>query len=199
MAISGFRKLADSPFKYRLDGLPSIEDLDGALKWLEVFNANSEIEFKYTINSSSSTGGWFGNTALKNRDVGYETIVANASTVLNHYKQSGEMPRLLTKPILKVKTEIDDFSNRDMSGRLYASTNAVMNIINQMLLNPVIEAAEGFDVNVGYKFEKPLLPRSRNLSKYQLKGSMSQLGDAFVNSKVGESLVLFFSDNLYVA
>lgn len=60
------------------------------------------------------------------------------------------MPPLLTKPVLKVKTEIDDVSNRDSSGRLYASTNAVMNIINQMLLNPVIEAAEGFDVNVGY-------------------------------------------------
>lgn len=28
---------------------------------------------------------------------------------------------------------------------------------------------------------------------------MSQLGDAFVNSLVGQHLVLFFSDNLYVA
>lgn len=76
------------------------------------------------------------------------------------------MPPLLVKPVLKVKTEIDDFQNRDLSGRLYASTNAVMNIINQMLLNPVIEAAAGFDVNVGYEFEKPLRNRSRNLSQY---------------------------------
>lgn len=61
-------------------------DFDAALKWLEHFNSNSAEDFKYTINSSSSTGSWFGNTALKNREVGYDTIVANASTIISYYK-----------------------------------------------------------------------------------------------------------------
>lgn len=68
-----------------------------------------------------------------------------------------------------------------------------------MLLSPITDNAETFDVYKGFKFENPLVPRPRNLSGYKIQNAFANLGTEFVNAKVGERLVLYFSDNLYVA
>lgn len=129
MKISGYKKLQDGAFATSLKGLPAIQKDDGVLKWLDEINNNSKAKFQLSVNGSSSSGAWSGDTKLKNRDIGYDTLVVNASAILDYYLETKTIPIHLKTACLKVKTEIDDITRRNESGRLYASTNMPLNIV----------------------------------------------------------------------
>lgn len=109
-----------------------------------------------------------------------DSLIVNASGILDWYLEHKVIPQHLKVACLKVKTEIDDASRRNESGRLYASTNMPLNIVAQMLLSPITDNALTFDVKTGFRFENPLQPRPRNLSGYKIQNAFADLGSAFI-------------------